>query len=168
LTAARLVRTLCAMSAPPLVLTPADFRFSCPLELRFRDLDAMGHVNNAVYVTYFEMTRTAYLRALGGDTEPGRSLFERYPFVVGEITCRYLSPVVLSDRLRAYGRVSRFGTKSFDFDYLLVREPTGEVVTTGLSRQICFDYAAGRSMPVPAALRELILSFEQRSPAPGS
>ena len=53
------------------VPTPDDFRYSRTIEVRFRDLDGMDHVNNAVFFTYFEQGRVGYWRALGMDPPPG-------------------------------------------------------------------------------------------------
>ena len=65
----------------------ASFRFTTSLEIRFRDLDALGHVNNAVYLTYFEIVRTRYWKRLFG-LPPAQD----WGFVMVRTECNYRSP----------------------------------------------------------------------------
>src|SRR5512135_1040018 len=89
------------------------FRFAAPIEIRFRDLDAFGHVNNAVYFTYMEIARVGYFKHVGllGDDYP--SPF----FIIAEATCQFKAPILMSAQLRLRTRVSRLGNSSFDMDY---------------------------------------------------
>ena len=149
------------MPAPP--LPPRDaFRWSCEVEVRFRDLDAMGHVNNAAYLTYFEIARTGYMRALGHAPEGERDPAVLFPFILAEISCRYLSPARLGDRLAVALRTVRAGSKSFEFEYLVSRGD-GEPVAAGRSVQICFDYRERRSVAMPPPLRERLERLEGRA-----
>lgn len=141
---------------------PDDFRFSCPVEVRFRDLDAMGHVNNAAYVTYFEIARTGYVGALGHTAHSDApAMTERFPFVLAELRCRYLAPASLGDRLRVYLRTPRIGDKSFDFEYLIVREPSGTPVAVGSSTQVYFAYHTQRTAPIPDDFRERLARMDE-------
>ena len=140
-----------------------DFRFSCEIEPRFRDLDPMGHVNNAVYFTYFEIARTGYIRAIGHWPEDERPMSERFPFILLKIECTYLSAARVEERLRAHLRTSRVGTKSFEFDYLLTSGADGRAVASGHSVQVFYDYAAGRTMPVSDDFRRLLEDYEGRT-----
>ncbi|RME25147.1 MAG: acyl-CoA thioesterase [Deltaproteobacteria bacterium] len=139
-----------------------EFRVHCDIEVRFRDLDALGHVNNAVYLTYFEMARVRYMQRLGHeelDGPPGKV----FPFVLLDVYCRYHSPVVLGERVRVYIRCSRIGTSSFEFEYRMESLGDGRLVASGRSTQVHFDYSAGRAVPVPDWLREKVKSLEGRA-----
>ncbi len=134
----------------------SDFRFSTPVEVRFRDLDALGHVNNAVYFTYMEMARVAYFRQLG-------LIGEAYPepfFIIAEAACQFKAPIDLNTNLRVSARVSRLGNSSFDMDYALIDAATDRLMATGRTVQVMFDYAAGRSVPLPEAWRQTLRDFE--------
>lgn len=136
-------------------MTP-NFRFSAPIEVRFRDLDALGHVNNAVYFTYMEMARVAYFKHLG-------LIGESYPepfFIIAEAACQFKAPIDLNTKLRVEARVSRLGNSSFDMDYILIDGATERVMATGRTVQVVFDYAAGRSVPLPEAWRQTLRDFE--------
>jgi acyl-CoA thioester hydrolase len=126
-----------------------------PIQIRWRDVDALGHVNNAVYLTYFELARLAYVRALLGEAAPvdPRTLLPvEFQFILAEVTCHYRSPATLGDQLAVTVWVSQVGRKSFEFEYRISDEVAGRLVAEGCSTQVWFDYAAGESRPVPATI----------------
>ena len=124
----------------------------------------MGHVNNAVYFTYFEVSREHYVRALGNDLPPGAALEQQFPFILLDVSCRFLAAATYGQRLRAHVRTVGIGTKSFEFEYLITRpEPDDRPIAVGRSTQVSFDYGAQRTRPVPAELRSAIEELEQRS-----
>lgn len=137
-----------------------EFRTSCEIAVRFRDLDAMGHVNNAVYATYFEVARTYYVQALGHleSDEPGFA--DCFSFILLDVYCRFLEPVGFGDRLRVWIRTSRIGTTSFDFEYLVTSERTERPVAYGRSTQVYYDYDEGRAVPIPDDVRHAIVSLD--------
>ena len=140
-----------------------DFHCSCDIDVRFRDLDAMGHVNNAVYFTYFEVSREQYMRALGSEQPPDASLEQSFPFILLEVSCRFLAAAAYGQRLRVHVRTVNIGTKSFEFEYLITRPADDRAIAVGRSTQVSFDYGAGRTQPVPDDLRSMIERLEQRS-----
>ena len=137
-----------------------------PVEIRWRDLDALGHVNNAVYLTYFEMARLGYIRALLGDDiqrDPLTLLPVGFQFILAEATCSYRSPATLTDRLTIAIWVSQVGRKSFVFEYRITDAVTGRLVAQGCSTQVWYDYAAGESRVVPG---EVVRGMEKVQGAP--
>ena len=144
------------------VPTPDDFRFHCEVEVRFRDLDAMGHVNNAVYFTYFEVARTGYMRALGHRPPEEISFADLYPFILLDVYCKYLAPAVLGQKLDVYLRTSRLGTKSYEFEYLITDQQDGHPIATGSSTQVYYDYRQEQTRPIPDDFRQRIENLEGR------
>ncbi|MBW1810662.1 MAG: acyl-CoA thioesterase [Deltaproteobacteria bacterium] len=144
--------------------TPAvqDFKFSCEVEVRFRDLDAMGHVNNAVYFTFFEIARTGYMQALGHYSDKD-DLFDLYPFILLDVQCRYLSAAVLSERLVVHLRTVRIGNKSYQFEYLITAKADNRPVGVGRSTQVYYSYQQQKTLPIPDAFRQCIEKLEARS-----
>lgn len=128
-----------------------NFPFRVPITVAFRDLDALGHVNNAVYLTYFEHARIGYGLKLMNTASPAA-----IPFIVAEATVTYLRPAYYGDQLEVGVRVREIGTRSFGMEYGLHRAATNEFVARGRTVQVWFDYAAGRSIPVPASFREAV------------
>ena len=141
--------------------TVRDYPVVTEINVRFRDLDAMGHVNNAVYLTYFEESRVEYFRALsrGSGIAP-----EDMEFVVAEIKCVYHSPAMLQERLLVGIRASQVGNKSFRFEYRIEEKETGRLVASGYSVQGSYDYSARRSVPLPKELLEGIRQLQGSVP----
>jgi len=138
-------------------MTDDVFRFSTTLEIRWRDLDPMGHANNAVYFTYLEQARVHYLREL--DVVP------RDPagigFILAEASCQFKSPLQLDERVTIHTRVSQLHNSSFVFEYRMEGQD-GRLVATARTVQVCYDYQAQRSIPIPDEWRQAITAYEPR------
>jgi acyl-CoA thioester hydrolase len=119
------------------------------IQVRFRDCDPLGHANNAVFLTYFEMGRVAFWREVMR-VEGGRS--DDWPFILAEATVTYRSPARFDERLRLVVGVESIGTKSWVFGYRL-EGGDGRVVATGRTVQVAYDYAAGHAIPLPEPIR---------------
>ena len=124
-----------------------------PLVTRYSDYDAKGHVNNATYFTYFESARVDALRTQFLRTMPREEAIDP-PLVVAEARIRYVSQAKLGDPLEIEISVAEIRTKGFSFNYRIVDARDDRLVAEGSTVQVAFDYAAGRSMPIPAAMRE--------------
>jgi acyl-CoA thioester hydrolase len=116
-------------------------------QVRFRDLDPMGHVNNAVFLTYIEQARAALLAEVGAATG-----LEDMNMIVARVEIDFRAPVRFGQEVEISVHASRFGTKSFDLDYEL--RVDGEVVAEAKSVQVAYDYARREPVPLPAAWRE--------------
>lgn len=132
------------------------FRFSIPIPVRYADLDAQGHVNNATYFTYMEQARLEYLIALGL-WQPGDD-FLGVGTIVAEATCTYKRPILLGQPVVVGVRTTRLGNKSLVLDYQL--SVAGQEVATGRSVLVAYDYRVGASIPISAAWRAKVLAFE--------
>ena len=131
------------------------FRFTTDLEIRFRDLDALGHVNNAVYLTYFEIARTRYWKHLFG-LPPA----DDWGFVMVRTECNYRSPAVLGESITMAARISALKNSSFIFEYRLTESQTARLIADGLSVQVCYDRKCDRSIRIPDTMRQRIKDFE--------
>ena len=138
-------------------MTVETFHCSTPITIRFRDLDAFGHVNNAVYFTFMEMARVAYFTQIGL-LKPGE--FPSPFFIIAEATCQYKAPIDLQTSLIIQVRVSRLGNSSFDMAYRFVDEVSGIVLATGRTVQVAYDYAANRSVLLPNEWRTALARLE--------
>ena len=119
--------------------------------VRFRDLDPMGHVNNAVFLTYLEQARVAFFSKVGAATG-----LEDMNMIVARVEIDFKAPVRLGQDVEISVRASRFGTKSFDLDYEL--RVDGELVAVAKSVQVAYDYNLREPVPVPAEWREKLTS----------
>jgi acyl-CoA thioester hydrolase len=116
-------------------------------EVRFRDLDPMGHVNNAVFLTYLEQARVAFFAEVGAATG-----LEDMNMIVARVEIDFKAPVRLRQEVEVSVRASRFGTKSFDLEYEL--HVGGELVAEAKSVQVAYDYGRREPMPLPPEWRE--------------
>jgi acyl-CoA thioester hydrolase len=111
--------------------------------VRFNDVDAMGHVNNAVYLTYVEEARIAFLRPLGPTYES---------LILARAEIDYRSPLKDGEEVEVGVRCIRLGNSSFDLEYEL--RAGGRVVAEARSVQVAYDYETSASVPIPDGWRE--------------
>jgi acyl-CoA thioester hydrolase len=125
--------------------------YTTELQIRFRDVDAMGHVNNAVYATYLEQARTQYYRAvLGADLSAVAT-------VLASLSIDFHRPVHLGDETVAVDvDVPRLGTSSVPMRYEL--RTGGETVAEAESVQVAVD-DDGASRPLPERYRATIETY---------
>jgi acyl-CoA thioester hydrolase len=134
------------------------FAFRHRLEVRFRDCDSMGHVNNAVYFTYLEQCRLTFWRQLTGEGSPLSRV------IVARAECDYRAPALFGDQLEIRLVVGDIGRSSFSLLYEIVKLETGTRVAEGRTVMVTYDYAAGKSVPVPDSTRELLTRFSAPQP----
>ena len=130
------------------------FRVRCPVEVRFRDCDPMGHVNNAVYLTYLELARFAYWKAAEIERLAGE-----VSYIIARVEIDFRAPATTGQVLDVAIAVTGFGRTSFRMAYE-IRDEEGRLVATAKSVQVAYDYAAGKTVPLPDALRQRIVEFE--------
>jgi acyl-CoA thioester hydrolase len=136
-----------------------DYRHRTPVLVRFRDIDAFGHVNNAVVSTYVEQARVTYLRDVLGLDPVGPE--NRMPLILAMIKLDYRSPIFLDDRLDIGSRVDWVGRTSLHMSHHL-KQHEGRELATAASVLVTYDYDAARPMPVPEAWRATLSAHEGR------
>jgi acyl-CoA thioester hydrolase len=132
------------------------YKLSVPIQVRFRDTDAMGHINNAVYLSYLEVARTEYWHRVIGVAS-----YNDVDFVVARIEIDFLAQARIEDEIDVWIRVSAMGTKSFRFVYEIVRRRDRQVIVRAETVQVMYDYATQRSKPLSDTQRQKMLEFEE-------
>lgn len=122
--------------------------FEHELDVRFRDCDPMGHVNNAVYLTYLEAARFAWWQRVCGPDG-----LREHGFIVARVEIDYRRPALPGARLVVRMRVAAVGRSSFTVDYEILSGRTRELIAEAKSVQVAFDYQQGKSVPISEALR---------------
>jgi len=125
-----------------------SFKQKTPIQIRFKDVDRLGHVNNANHITYFELARVDYFNSLMGDVKID---WESESLILAKIEMEYKQPILLDDKVFAYTWVSRIGSKSFDMSCSIVRVIDGVEVEAakGLAVIVCFNYKTNQSIAIP-------------------
>ena len=131
-----------------------------PLQLRFRDTDGLGHINNAVYHTYLEMCRTQWL-----DDALDLGVFTRgqaIPIILARTEMDFLRQGHLNDKLFVELSLVHIGDKSFHQRYEIKTEE--HTFAVGKAVLVWFDFAANRSVSIPADKRALMQPYLSVAP----
>ncbi|HLF17188.1 MAG TPA: acyl-CoA thioesterase [Candidatus Thermoplasmatota archaeon] len=128
--------------------------FTIAVEVRFNDVDGMGHVNNALYLTYLEHCRMRFF------TEVAGSKSERdFPFILAHAALDYRSPMKLGAAPQVRMWTSRIGGKSWDFDYEIKDRKNGTVYATAKTVQVAYDYKLEKSTELAGSLKAFVKSL---------
>jgi acyl-CoA thioester hydrolase len=125
---------------------------------RFGDLDGFNHVNNAKFLTYFEIGRVNIFRSMRkvlGD--------DQVTFILARMEIDYLAPIHLDAFLELRTWVNKIGNKSFELHYLLRDYEFDIVHAKGVSTQVRYDYTSKQSVPINDDLRNELSKFKQIS-----
>ena len=127
------------------------------LEVRFRDCDPMGHVNNAVYLTYLEQARFAHWRSLWKYRQDGWD--KRVPGVIlARAEVDYRGQAREGDLLDIELTVSKIGRTSFHYDYRIV-DSRGQLILEAKTVQVMYDYGAGKPVAIREDIRQMLESL---------
>lgn len=136
-------------------MKPSGFRTHIDILIRFRDTDAMGHVNNAVYLSYLEMARWRYWHELTGLRRP-----EEVDFIVARVEIDYRSPSTVGEKLRVWVRVPEISRSSFVCVYRIEEPESGRLVAEARTVQACFDYGKNKVKRIAPEIRRRIVELE--------
>jgi len=130
-----------------------NYQVVVPVQVRFRDIDALGHVNNAVYLNYCEQARLEYFRRLGLARRAGN-----LPVILARAEVDFRHPTRLEQEVRVGGRIVRLGESSFIMEHRI--EADGVLAAEVKAVLVSFDYQTARPAPIPAEMRTRIAQFE--------
>ncbi|MCS6974321.1 MAG: acyl-CoA thioesterase [Cyclobacteriaceae bacterium] len=135
------------------------FKHKLPIQIRFKDIDRMGHVNNANFLTYIELARVKYFEEV---VRMDKKWSPEVGIILARIEIDYKAPVFLHDNISVYTRCSRIGTKSITLEWQVVRQQQEheETVAEGIAVLVCYDYKHEKTIPVPEEHRKAIEQFE--------
>jgi acyl-CoA thioester hydrolase len=123
------------------------------IQIRFSDLDVLGHVNNSVYLSYFEMARVHYFKELVGENWDWRTL----GFVIAKNEVEYIKSVLIEHEPLIYVYTEHIGTKSFALEYEL--KVNNEIFAKGRSVQVCFDAIAHKTIAIPDKMKTALTTI---------
>jgi acyl-CoA thioester hydrolase len=128
-------------------------KFRIELPVQFRDIDVMGHVNNATYLQYMETARVELARNLGQLTSGFRP-----GFIIASAHVDFKKPIRDERRIAVSVWVSRIGDRSWDLDYS-VGEPRGAEFAVGRTTQAAYDYKARSAIQIPGGLKRKFAKY---------
>jgi acyl-CoA thioester hydrolase len=133
------------------------FRHVTPINVRFRDLDMFGHVNNTVILTYVETARVQYLVHL--DIRPPRANWQDAAFILAHLSCDFRKPIFYGQQVEVGSRITKIGRTSLRMEHRI--EVDGELAAEAVDVLVHYDYPANQSIPVSVEMRAKIAAFEQ-------
>lgn len=128
----------------------SPFEYTTPIEIRFSDLDAYGHVNNAVFFTYLETARISFFQQYFGAFLDGELMF-----LVVRAECDYRLPIELSDPLQITITVSELRHTSFEFSYRL-HDGEDRLFAEAKTVMVCYDPRGRRPVSIPTEIKQTL------------
>ena len=124
-------------------------RHSMPVQLRFNDIDILGHLNNIVYFSLYDLAKARYLEYLYG----GEIDFSKVETAIANVNCTYITQIKFGEEIEVRTRVLSVGDRSFTLRQALVEKSSNEIRSVCDSVMVCFDPATGKSAPMSTRLR---------------
>ena len=131
-------------------LKPKDYNFAFTVASRWRDMDAIGHINNETILSYFEDVRVRYLSSLSIDI---KSKSESNSVILASMKIDYYRQVNYPDIFDVGCRIIRIGTKSFDLLSSIFLKDSDKTLVSGLFTIVCFDYVEQKTIVVPDIIK---------------
>jgi acyl-CoA thioester hydrolase len=128
-------------------------KFSIALPVQFRDIDVMGHVNNATYLQYMETARVELARRLGQVREGFR-----VSFIIASVRCEFKKPIRDERRITVSVWVSRIGNRSWDLDYS-IHGPRRVEYAVGRTTQVAYDYKSRSAIQISGKLKRKFAKY---------
>lgn len=135
-----------------------QFKHSVPIQLRFNDTDSLGHVNNSVYFSFYDLGKTSYFSALKGEIVTP----QRVDVVVAHAEVDFLKPVFLDSNVEVQTTVSHIGNKSFTLVQRIIDVKHNDVKCVCKTVMVGFDYKNNVTIPISDDWRQMIEKFEGR------
>lgn len=135
------------------------FKHKTPIQLRFKDGDIMGHVNNANHLTYIELARIKYFEDVVGSDA---SWSHQQGIILAHVSIDYKQPLYVRDQVFVYTRCSKLGKKSIELSWVIIRDKssTEEIIAQGIAVLVCYDYIENKTIEVPEDQKKKIESYE--------
>jgi acyl-CoA thioester hydrolase len=119
--------------------------------VRFSDCDALGHVNNAKYFTYFEEARSELFRIFNPELD-----IQSWNLIVASTRCDFLREVIYAQKISVYTWISRVGTSSFEVEHA-IQDEQGLCVARGKATLLAYDFEQKKPTAVSEEIRSALL-----------
>lgn len=134
------------------------FRCATPVQIRFNDVDVLGHVNNTIYFTFYDTGKAYYFEAVQGK----KMEWKNVDTVIANVDCSYIAPIFFGEQIEVLTTCLAIYDKSFRLLQAIRECNTGEIKSVCETVMVCFDPATGHSHSVPQEWRTKLCEFEGR------
>lgn len=132
-----------------------DFKHRLPVQLRFNDIDILGHLNNIVYFSLYDLAKARFMEQL----YEGKMDWNHVESVIANINCRYIKQIKFGEEIEVRSRLLRLGDRSFTILQCLVETPTQEIRSICETVMVCFDPKTGKSAPMRPEFRRALENY---------
>lgn len=141
------------------IVIATPFRHSVPVQMRFNDIDVLGHLNNSVYFAFFDLGKADYFRAVRGEDVD----WMKADVVIVNVNCDFMAQTLFHENIAVRTQTIKIGEKSIMLAQQLYNVDTDEVKAQSTCVMVSFDPATGCSQPLAEHWRKSIIAFEGRS-----
>lgn len=133
------------------------FKSIIPIQVRFNDVDMLGHVSNTVYQNYYDAGKLHYFEEVLPDMD-----YVKTGVIAASVKIDYLKPIFMKTRILVETHVTYIGNKSLTMEQLLVEEITNEVLSTCSVVLVCYDFKEQKSIPFPEEWKKQIALYDKQ------
>jgi len=137
------------------MLSQSTFKSIVPVQIRFSDVDLLGHVSNTQYQNYFDLGKVDYFRKVIPEMD-----FNGLCVVGASVKIDYIKPVFMQTQIVVKTRISAIGNKSMTLEHLISDATSDEIYSVCSVVLVCFNVKDQLSYPIPEEWRKKILNFE--------
>jgi acyl-CoA thioester hydrolase len=131
------------------------FRNILPIQVRFSDVDIMGHVSNTIYQNYFDSGKLSYFDTVLPDMD-----FKNIAVVGASVKIDYFRPIFMKTPILVETRVSALGHKSITMEHRLIDESTQELLSFCTAILVCFSVKEQFAVPIPSHWKQQIMEYD--------
>lgn len=135
------------------------FRHSYPVQIRFNDIDVVGHLNNSIYFSFLDLGKMQYFNEIMKD----RITWKQVPVVIVNINIDFYSQTFIDERLEVLTQTVRLSDRSLTLEQRIVNPVTGDVKCVARTVMAGFDVSTGKSAPIPEEWKQAVRNFEGRN-----
>ncbi|MDE6277964.1 MAG: acyl-CoA thioesterase [Muribaculaceae bacterium] len=136
-----------------------EFHHALPVQIRFNDIDVLGHLNNAIYLQFMDLGKANYFRQF---MDGGRFNWDALGLVIANINIDFLAPTFIHEDLQVLTAVASIGCKSLVLDQRVVSITTGEVKASAKVTMVCYNTKTGATEVISDEWRHKISVYEGR------
>lgn len=131
---------------------PADFDHSVDLQIRFNDIDILGHLNNTVYFSFYDTGKAYFFEHMFG----GKVDWQRVECVIANVDCAYISPIYFGEEVAVYTRCLSISEKSFRLQQIILEKKTGQLKSACETVMVSYDPVERKTVPLSERYRRAL------------
>lgn len=132
------------------------FKHELPIQLRFNDVDAFGHVNNSIYFSFYDLAKTDYFSSV----LPEGMNWKETALVIANINADFVSPIFFNENIVVKTATTHIGNKSIKLTQLAVNIITNEIKCVCQTVMVGFNLKTQESAEIPQSWKNAIAAYE--------